>query len=148
MKIEVLDFYKSQYKAAYLVSHENGDKRKRVYLIGYDGKRKGMLYARYVWEKHNNRMLPKGFTIDHIDEDKTNDSIENLQMLSLLDNMAKNVETRTKRGEIKIMLKLICPVCGKEFDFPKRNLNSHPNPCCSRSCGGKKGYKAKQESKI
>lgn len=148
MKIEVLDFYKSQYKAAYLVSHENGDKRKRVYLIGYDGKRKGMLYARYVWEKHNNRMLPEGFTIDHIDEDKTNDSIENLQILSLLDNMAKNVEVRTKRGELHIIVKVICPICGKEFGYEKRNLSSHPNPCCSRSCGSKKGYRTKQERKM
>lgn len=130
------------------MSHEKGDKRKRVYLIGFDGKRKGMLYARYVWERHNNRELPEGFTIDHIDKDKTNDSIDNLQILSLNDNMRKNVETRTKIGELHITIKVICPVCGKEFDFPKRNLNSHPNPCCSRSCGSKKGHRTKQKIKI
>lgn len=139
MRIEVIDIYKSEYKSAYLISHENGDKRKRVYLIGFDGKRKGMLYARYVWEKHNNRLLPEGFTIDHIDEDKTNDSIENLQILSRGDNTRKNVEIRTKRGELNIKIKMVCPICGITFDFPKRNLRSHPNPCCSRSCGYKKG---------
>lgn len=148
MKIDVIDIYKSKYKSAYLVLHEKGDKRKRVYLIGFDGKRKGMLYARYIWEMHNNRELPEGFTIDHIDEDKTNDSIENLQILSLIDNMRKNVEVRTKRGELNIMLKLICPICGKVFDFPKRNLSTHSNPCCSRSCGAKKGIRTAKENKI
>lgn len=148
MKIDVIDIYKAKYKSAYLVLHENGDKRKRVYLIGFDGKRKGMLYARYVWERHNNKELPEGFTIDHIDEDKTNDSIENLQILSLTDNMMKNTEDRTKKGKLHIMLQLVCPVCGKEFDFPKRNISTHPNPCCSRSCGFKKGYRTKQKRKI
>ena len=119
MKIDVIDIYKAKYKAAYLVSHENGDKRKRVYLIGFDGSRKGMLYARYVWEAHNNKPLPEGFTIDHIDEDKTNDALENLQLLSNGDNIRKNVETRTKRGELNVMLKLVCPICGVTFDFPK-----------------------------
>lgn len=139
MKIDVIDIYKAEYKSAYLVSHEKGDKRKRVYLIGFDGSRKGMLYARYVWEKHNNRMLPDGFTIDHIDEDKTNDSIENLQILSLSDNMMKNIDFRTKKGKLHVVLKMVCPICGVTFDFPKRNLSTHPNPCCSRSCGAKKG---------
>ena len=148
MKIDVIDIYKSKYKSAYLVLHEKGDKRKRVYLVGFDGKRKGMLYARYIWEMHNNRELPEGFTIDHIDEDKTNDSIENLQVLSLNDNMRKNGETRTKKGELHITIKVVCPICGKEFNYLKRNISSHPNPCCSRSCGYKKGVKTKQERKI
>lgn len=147
MKIDVIDIYKAKYKAAYLVSHENGDKRKRVYIIGFDGSRKGMLYARYVWEAHNNKPLPEGFTIDHIDEDKTNDALENLQLLSNGDNIRKNVETRTKRGELNVMLKLVCPICGVTFDFPKRNLATHPNPCCSRTCGYKKAQITVQQRK-
>lgn len=147
MKIDVIDIYKAKYKAAYLVSHENGDKRKRVYLIGFDGSRNGMLYARYVWEAHNNKPLPEGFTIDHIDEDKTNDALENLQLLSNGDNIRKNVETRTKRGELNVMLKLVCSICGVTFDFHKRNLETHPNPCCSRSCGRKKAQITVQQRK-
>ena len=140
MKIEVLDIYKSEYKSAYLVLHEKGDKRKRVYLIGFDGKRKGMLYARYIWEMHNNKKIPEGFTIDHIDEDKTNDSIENLQLLSRSDNIVKNITTRIERGDLQPWIEVTCPICGKTFNFRRANLSTHPNPCCGRSCGGKKSY--------
>ena len=38
------------------------------------------------------------------------------------------------------MVMRICPVCGKEFLFAKRNLSTHPNPCCSRRCGGIKSH--------
>ena len=31
---------------------------------------------------------------------------------------------------------MTCPICGKKFQFLKRNLSTHPNPCCSRKCGG------------
>ena len=33
-----------------------------------------------------------------------------------------------------------CPVCHKQFLFEMRNLKSHPNPCCSRKCGGIKAH--------
>lgn len=38
------------------------------------------------------------------------------------------------------MVILKCPICGSEFLFEKRNLSSHPNPCCSRRCGGIKSH--------
>lgn len=34
-----------------------------------------------VWEKHNGK-IPKGFQIHHIDSDKTNNDIKNLQLLT------------------------------------------------------------------
>lgn len=66
---------------------------KRTDYIEYDDKRfyafrKGYWYSkvygflhRYVWAQHNGP-IPHGYTIHHIDMDKNNNNIENLQCLS------------------------------------------------------------------
>lgn len=57
-------------------------------------KTKHVLYARYVLEKKIGRPLRKGETVDHIDEDKTNDKPSNLQILSLADNSKKSANPK------------------------------------------------------
>lgn len=53
---------------------------KQGYLLGHiEGKPKRMHI--YVWEKHNGK-IPKGYQIHHIDGDKENNSIENLQLVT------------------------------------------------------------------
>lgn len=41
---------------------------------------------RYVWEKHNGE-IPKGYEIHHMDKNKANNNISNLQMLSQSEHM-------------------------------------------------------------
>ena len=41
----------------------------------------GVTMHRYVWQKHNG-VIPDGFHVHHIDGDKANNSIANLEMLS------------------------------------------------------------------
>lgn len=138
MKIRVIDIYLDKYKSAYLVEHKNTDRRKRVYLIGYNGERKGISYAQYIWEEANNCPVPDGFQIDHINEGKTDDRIENLQLLSPIENTRKNVTHRINSGKIVKYVELVCPICGRTFQFERRNLSTRPNPCCSRKCGYEK----------
>ena len=61
------------------------------------------------------------------------DRIENLQVISRKYNNLKD-----KKGSERVLR--ICPVCGQEFLYRKRDLCSHPNPCCSRKCGGIKSH--------
>ena len=75
--------------------------------------------------------------VDHINGNKLDDRIENLQVISGKYN-------RQKDHKRKEMVLLKCPVCGTEFLFEKRNLSSHPNPCCSRKCGGIKSHWTKK----
>lgn len=126
MKIEIINLYKNDYKAAYIVNNKDG--RKRVILYGYNGSRKGMLYARYIWEDAHNMQVPKGYEIDHINNDKTDDRLENLQILSKADNIRKSHPKKN-------LIELVCPICGKPFMFEARNISTHPNPCCSKKCG-------------
>lgn len=41
------------------------------------------------------KYVPKEYEVDHIDDDKTNDRIENLQLLLPKDNLAKVARPRT-----------------------------------------------------
>lgn len=43
-------------------------------------------YGRIIWERANKRKVPKGFVIHHIDRNRQNNKIENLQLLSYSDH--------------------------------------------------------------
>lgn len=136
MVIEISDYYKNKgFIAAYLAT--NKDSRKLCTLRKADGTKTSMSYAKYLYTSHYKCDVDSYYHIDHINGDKTDDRIENLQKISATYNIQKD----HIRKEMVIR---ICPVCGKEFLFEKRNLCTHPNPCCSRRCGGIKSHWKKQ----
>lgn len=92
-----------------------------------------MSYAKYLYTSFYKCDIPKGYDVDHINCNKMDDRIENLQVISQNYN-------RTKDHKLRIMVELKCPVCGNMFLYAKRNLSSHLNPCCSRRCGGIKSH--------
>ena len=89
-------------------------------------------YAKYLWIS-NYGEIPDGYEVDHINENRTDDRLENLQLLPSLENKRKYASLHKKE-----MVDCICPVCGKEFQLEKRNFKN--NPCCSRKCGGIKSH--------
>lgn len=63
---------------------------------------------RYVWHKHKGP-IPDGYSVHHRDEDKTNNAIENLELLSFEDHAkhhGKNVKTDNSHLTEKIQLRL------------------------------------------
>lgn len=48
-----------------------------------------MSYARYLYSVKEGRMLSKLEQVDHIDNDKTNDAVENLRILTARENSIK-----------------------------------------------------------
>ena len=80
--------------------------------------------------------IEEGYEIDHINNDRMDDRLENYQILSKSINANKG-----HREERRV--EMTCPICGKKFQFLERNLSTHPNPCCSRKCGGIKSRKKK-----
>lgn len=136
MKIKLIDLYKDEFDSARLTICK--DHRKRVSLYKKNGKSKWITYARYLWEDVNGK-VPDGFEVDHINNDKTDDRLENFQLLTREENIKKHNSTRERA-----LIQMICPICGKEFSFEKRNLSTHPNPCCSKQCGYKKGALTKE----
>lgn len=51
-------------------------------------KKERVLMHRYVWQKNNGK-IPDGFDIHHLDEDKNNNSIKNLECLSKAEHTRK-----------------------------------------------------------
>jgi len=64
---------------------------------------KQLLVHRLVWEAFNGT-IPKDMQIDHIDNNKTNNKLSNLQLLSVQDNM-KKMWDRRGRSEKKEIVK-------------------------------------------
>ena len=131
MKIEISDFYKNKFKAAYVVI--NKEPRRVCILVSHDGSKHSMAYAKYLYTSYYKCDIPKGEQIDHINGNRMDDRIENLQKISKRYNNLKD-----KKGQ-ELML-LTCPVCNSQFLFPKRNFPFKNNPCCSRKCGGIKSH--------
>ena len=132
MVIEVSDYYKGKgYTTAYLAT--NKEPRRVCTLRKSDGTVTSMSYAKYLYTSYYCCDVTEGDHVDHINGDKMDDRIENLQVISGIYNRQKD----HKRKEMVIRT---CPVCGVEFLFDKRNLPFKPNPCCSRRCGGIKSH--------
>lgn len=66
-----------------------------VYLRCKDGKNRSFLFHRVIWYFFNG-CIPKGYEINHKDEKKYNNSLENLELLSRADNVRYG--TRTERA--------------------------------------------------
>ncbi len=118
----------------------NKEPRKHICLISQlDKKRTTISYARYLMSVKEKRILEKNEVVDHIDNDKSNDVIENLQILSYLENNLKNLKHRGI--ELAKPITTLCPICKKDFIRPSRSIlykiNKGKKPCCSRTCGGK-----------
>ena len=92
--------------------------------------RKTIAFARYIMAVHLGRELTAEETVDHINEDKTDDSITNLQLMSRKDNKAKSQKPRT-------WITAVCPHCHSQFKYMKGQRKNSRNPACSRRCASK-----------
>ncbi len=105
-----------------------------------NGKRKLLTRARYRMSVALERRLKKREHVDHIDGNKRNDKISNLQILSPQQNNAKAIK---ETGRTQKWKKLICPVC--ELRFKRKahrvdlKIQRGGRPTCSRECGYKFG---------
>lgn len=129
----------------YVVLHK-GEGRRYANLVSIQyGKsvRKTISYARYLMSVKLGRFLTDDEHVDHIDNNKLNDDINNLQILSLADNNRKEA---SRHGVSMVRLK--CPNCNKIFVKQKRQTHlKKPNAmnctCCNRSCSAKFQMKLK-----
>lgn len=135
MKIEVSEYFKDEYRAAYLF--KNNKNRNVVELVHKNSTKENQIkrfisYAKYLWISNNKQEVPEGYEVDHINEDGTDDRIENLQLLTKRENIQKSRNLHPKQ-----ISTLTCPVCNKEFTTDTRFVGRYSQPtCCSRRCSG------------
>jgi len=132
MKIELEPPYSKVWDKGYLVTNSEG--RRNVVLYNSPRDRTTTAYARYLLSVKLGRFLTDDEEADHIDENKANDVIENLQILAKSENVTKS----NKRNGSKIS-KIKCPNCNSIF--LRRSGLTQAVPClygkitcCSREC--------------
>lgn len=160
MKIKVESPFDKDWKYAYIVS--NRENRKMVCLFNAINKRTTISYARYLMSVKLGRILDKNEQVDHIDNNKTNDSIDNLQLMKPEENRQKYFDTlqpknihgtytmyhkgcrcslcveyhRRYRSNLKIRknIEKICIHCGNVFLTDRSHKNKK---YCSVNCANK-----------
>ena len=98
-----------------------------------------MSYARYLMSAKLRRLLLPTEHVDHKNDDKLDDRLDNYQILTPAQNTAKSAKGRT-------YIEKVCPVCGKYFMLEKRQDHKTSEPCCSRRCGGIKSHRERSRA--
>ena len=135
MLLELQEPFKSQWQKGYVYTRSE-DGRQVVRLHNDNGERLGMTYARYLKSVELGYVVPPEFEVDHRNDDRTDDRPENLQLLTPLENKAK--EWVRKSEEIP-SYGYYCGTCGNPFlvdasDHAKRQTQGNEKHYCSRQC--------------
>lgn len=95
-----------------------------------DGLRKTILYSKYLLGIKLGRVLAEKEEVDHIDGNKINDSIDNLQILTREENRKKYFKTLNRKVSI-----LKCDFCGISFNrFSNQVKKNQKRSFSSKQC--------------
>jgi hypothetical protein len=89
-----------------------------------------MPYPRYLMSVKLGRILGPGEQVDHINNDRSDNRMENLQVVTPSENLMR-------RGTGERFEWITCGYCGREFTRSRRQLAKPAGKnalCCSRSC--------------
>lgn len=111
---------------------ESKDGRKRVDLVSWPHSRTTISYARYLLSVQLGRFLTDNEEADHIDQDRTNDNLENLQVLTVEEHKAKTKEESSGLTTIDC----ICSFCSASFTRRAANVRGKQT-FCSHSCSAR-----------
>lgn len=134
MRIELEEPYKSVYKPFGTVSIlKNG--RRIIYFTKLDGTQTGTSYARYLLSVKLGYFISDEYQVDHIDNNRTNDDVDNLQPLKYIDNIKKY--HKYYKENIQKTYELKCKQCFKNYIVNQQTYTStlnNKNTYCSKDC--------------
>lgn len=108
----------------------NNDNRQTLTLIGKTNSMTS--YARYLMAVKVGRYLTEEEEVDHINTDHTDDSIDNLQILSVEEHKEKTIKEQS--GETYNTF--VCSCCGNSFVRSLQRTHQYTK-YCSRECNYK-----------
>jgi hypothetical protein len=137
MKIELEEPFKSLWDKGYLTINGEG---RRIVTLHKPGASSGTSYARYLMGVKLGYLVPDHLEVDHKDDDKTNDDINNLQILTKQENLLKQTWNYIENHQVCYGCE--CIYCGTRFILTQRQVNMRlaangEELFCSRSCAGK-----------
>ena len=98
--------------------HQRKDTGGKMYLYIKLADSKWQLLNRYTWEQHNGP-IPKGMVVVYKDGNYLNNDINNLLMITLKENMARNTIQRLPK-ELQQVMRLKCKLIKKINNGTKR----------------------------
>lgn len=128
MKMDLEYPYNQDWQHGYLVVNPEG--RKTVILFNSDKDRSSTAYARYLLAVKAGRYLTENEEADHIDSDRTNDCIDNLQILTIEQHKEKSLF----ESPGKTYVEFTCQYCGELFKREIRQIKPYTK-YCSKRCG-------------
>ena len=90
----------------------------RLTTISYGGYPIYYSYHRFIYETHHG-IIPEGYVVDHIDNNKLNNDISNLQVITISQNNKKN---HMRKSTIARPIRSICLETGFIQDFTSMTL--------------------------
>lgn len=135
-KIELKPPFSNDWRKGYLVI--NRERRRNVVLYNSNTDRSTVSYARYLYEVSLGTYLNKDLQVDHINGDKTDDNLINLQVLTAKENVNKLLK---QTNTTKTLVELKCGSCSSIFI--RRRNNTHlvqkgiKSTYCSKVCAGR-----------
>lgn len=127
-KMEEAEFPFVGYKVSKVWHKKQGRFYACLYSKNKSQKRKTISWARFLMSVFLGRFLDRGEHVDHKNNVKSDDRIENLQILTQAENSKKSAKGRT-------MIDLICAFCGKSFQREKRQLKKTTiGHFCNKKC--------------
>ena len=145
LKEKILELYPEYSKVLGPYSRKDG----RLHIVlnnsslpkNSKGKLKTISYPKAIMEAHMGRRLKDDETIDHIDKNPLNNSIENLQVLCRSEHASLDVK------RIKPVYSN-CTYCGKKIELTKnqrRKDRKNKGVFCSEICSGRYGSEVKKD---
>ena len=138
MIIQLQEPFASKWSKGYLVI--NNQNRKNVCLFNSNEDRTTISYARYLMGVKLGYEVPSDLEVDHIDDDKTNDDINNLQLLTQQQN--KDKENKRRAGITEPYKNVVCKYCNTPFIiatsyYNKKIKAGNKNIFCTIVCRSK-----------
>jgi hypothetical protein len=132
MEIQLRPPFNLKWKKGYLVV--NPENRKNIILYNSQIDRTTISYARYLYSVYLGYEVPPEFEVDHKNNDKTDDRIDNYQLLTQEQNRLK--QEWWYNAMIQVWHILPCTYCHGLFYITDRDLRFRniESICCSRSC--------------
>ena len=113
-----------------------------------NGNRLTMTYARYLMSVHLNRYLESYEHVHHVDEDKTNDKLNNLEVKHEIPHgVDHNLEVKIHYPEVAVCHQCSSPflLTSKQVKYRRANERKGlAGPFCSYKCVGKYSHNSRR----
>lgn len=114
----------------YKVWHKQEERWMANLVKHYANDRTTMSLARYMMSVHLGRILGQDEHVDHVNNIKSDDRVENFQILTRSENTRKKNALTPKK-----VTTCVCSICNAEFLMDTRDFRFRPNATCSVKCG-------------